>query len=66
MLAPIAGGTRFTWIEDVELRVPVVGALAAAVYAPVMRVLIGRAQRQLRRLIIASGPSRTGPARTGP
>ena len=50
-----------TWAEDVELRVPVVGALAAAAYAPVMRVLIGRAQRQLRRLIIASGPSRTGP-----
>jgi hypothetical protein len=37
----------------------VVGAFAAAVYAPVMRVLIGRAQRQLRRLIIASGPSQT-------
>ena len=34
-LAPVDGDTRFTWIEDVELRVPVVGAFAAAVYAPV-------------------------------
>ncbi len=60
-LEPVEGGTRFTWSEDVELRVPVVGAFAAAVYAPVMRVLIGRAQRQLRLLIIASGPARTKP-----
>jgi len=58
-LAAVEGGTRFTWIEDVELRVPVVGAVAAALYAPVMRVLMGRAQRQLRRVIIASGPART-------
>jgi len=58
-LAPIDGGTRFTWTEDVGLNVPVIGALAAAIYAPVMRVLMGRAQRQLRELIIASGP---GPA----
>ena len=58
VLTPIDGGTRFTWTEDVELRVPAVGGLAAAIYAPVMRVLMGRAQEGLRRLIIASGPSR--------
>ena len=57
VLTPIDGGTRFTWTEDVELRVPVVGGLAAAIYAPVMRVLMGRAQDGLRRLIIASGPA---------
>jgi hypothetical protein len=56
VLAPIDGCTRFTWTEDVELRVPIVGVLAAAIYAPVMRVLMGRAQAGLRRLIIASGP----------
>jgi carbon monoxide dehydrogenase subunit G len=56
-LAPVDGGTRFTWTEDVELRVPVVGGLAAGIYAPVMRVLMGRAQVGLRRLIIASGPA---------
>jgi hypothetical protein len=60
-LAPVEGGTRFTWIEDVELRAPVVGAVAAALYAPAMRVLMGRAQRQLRRVIIASGPARSEP-----
>ena len=57
VLSPIDGGTRFTWTEDVELRVPIVGGLAAAIYAPVMRMLMGRAQDGLRRLIIATGPA---------
>jgi hypothetical protein len=56
-LQPVVGATRFTWTEDVALAIPVVGALAAAIYAPVMRALMGRAQRGLRALIIASGPS---------
>ena len=56
-LDPIVGGVRFTWTEEVALRTPVLGALAAAVYAPVMRSLMGRAQRGLKCLIIASGPS---------
>jgi hypothetical protein len=56
-LDPIEGGTRFTWTEDVALEMPLVGQLAAALYAPVMRALMGRAQRRLRSLIIASGPS---------
>ena len=58
VLTPIEGGTRFVWTEEVELRVPVVGGLAAGIYAPVMRVLMRRAQAGLRRLIIASGPAR--------
>jgi Polyketide cyclase / dehydrase and lipid transport len=57
-LTPNAVGTRFTWTEDVELAIPVLGALAAVAYAPVMRALIDRAQRGLRSLIIASGPAR--------
>jgi polyketide cyclase/dehydrase/lipid transport protein len=57
-LGPSDGGTEFRWTEDVVLGVPAVGGLAAALYAPVMRVLIGRAQRGLRTLIIASGPER--------
>jgi hypothetical protein len=56
-LDPIEGGTRFTWTEDVSLETPVVGNLAAALYAPIMRTLMGRAQHGLRSLIIASGPS---------
>jgi carbon monoxide dehydrogenase subunit G len=57
-LEPAGAGTRFTWTENVELAIPAVGALAAAVYAPVMRALMGRAQRGLRELIIATGPAR--------
>lgn len=56
ILEPVPGGTRFTWSEDVALRVPILGAVAAAIYAPVMRRLMGRAQARLRRLIIAGGP----------
>jgi len=56
-LTPTQAGTRFIWTEDVALAVPVVGTLAAAIYAPMLRVLMGRAQRGLRALIIASGPA---------
>lgn len=58
LLEPVPGGTRFTWIEEVELAAPVIGALAARVYAPVMRTLMTRAQRQFRALLVASGPAR--------
>jgi hypothetical protein len=58
-LEPVEGGARFTWIEQVALAIPL-GELAALCYAPVMRLLMARAQRGLRRLIIASGPWRDG------
>jgi carbon monoxide dehydrogenase subunit G len=57
-LLPVAGGTRFLWVEDIRLQVPLVGELAARVYRPVMRTLMGRAQSSLRRHIIAIGPMR--------
>jgi carbon monoxide dehydrogenase subunit G len=57
-LLPVAGGTRFLWVEDIRLQVPLVGELAARVYRPVMRKLMGRAQSSLRRHIIAIGPMR--------
>lgn len=57
-LDPAEGGTRFTWSEDVELRVPVIGDLAARAYGPVLRILMGRAQDALRRHILARGPVR--------
>jgi hypothetical protein len=57
-LEPVGSGTRFTWIEVVALRIPFGGELAARLYAPILRVLMGRAQRGLRSLIIASGPAR--------
>jgi uncharacterized protein YndB with AHSA1/START domain len=57
-LTPVPEGTRFVWSEDIRLRVPVVGELAARCYAPVMRWLMGRAQEGLRRHVIARGPAR--------
>jgi polyketide cyclase/dehydrase/lipid transport protein len=57
-LAPIEGGSRFTWAEDVELAFPMLGEVLARAYRPVMGTLMGRAQRGLRSLIIASGPAR--------
>ncbi|TMM06885.1 MAG: SRPBCC family protein [Actinobacteria bacterium] len=57
-LTPEPGGTRFDWIEDVRLRVPVVGEAAARFYAPVLRWLMGRGARGLREAVIASGPWR--------
>jgi carbon monoxide dehydrogenase subunit G len=52
------GGTRFAWVEDVRLRVPLVGELAARVYAPILRRLMQRAAAGLRRRVIDAGPSR--------
>jgi carbon monoxide dehydrogenase subunit G len=57
-LAPVTGGTRFTWREDIRLRLPLLGELAARVYAPILRVLMGRAMRGLRGHVIATGPVR--------
>jgi len=58
-LAPVDGGTAFTWREDIELAVPIAGDLAARCYRPVMRALMGRAMEGLRRHVIALGPART-------
>ena len=57
-LDPIEGGTRLTWREEIRLAVPVVGELAAALYRPLMRWLMGRAMRGLREYLIATGPAR--------
>ena len=59
ILEPVEGGTRFTWREDIRLAAPVVGGLAATLYRPVMRVLMGRAMLGLRAYLIASGPARS-------
>lgn len=46
-------GTRFSWTERIRLRVPLAGELAAWCYRPVLRILMGRAQRGLRDLVAA-------------
>jgi carbon monoxide dehydrogenase subunit G len=61
-LEPIPGGTtRFTWVEDIRLRVPLGGELAARCYAPIMRRLMGRALEGLRGRLIALGPGGVTP-----
>jgi uncharacterized protein YndB with AHSA1/START domain len=57
VLEPEPGGTRFVWIEDVRLRAPVVGELAALAYAPLLRRLMRRSSAGLRRRLIDGGPS---------
>jgi carbon monoxide dehydrogenase subunit G len=57
-LAPVEGGTRFTWTEDLSLPVPVVGERALRVYRPFMRFLMGTAMEDLRSFIVATGPAR--------
>jgi polyketide cyclase/dehydrase/lipid transport protein len=42
-----AGETRFTWIEDLRLPVPVLGELALRVYARFMRRLMARSIARL-------------------
>jgi hypothetical protein len=58
LLDPEPDGTRFVWVEDVRLGVPLVGELAGRLYAPVLRWLMGRACDGLRSAVIGSGPSR--------
>ena len=58
LLEPGPGGTRFVWIEDVRLRAPVVGELAARAYAPFLRRLMRRSSAGLRRRVIDGGPAR--------
>ena len=57
-LEPIAGGTSFTWTEEVELGVPYLGEAAAFLYAPLARRLMAASQRALKSLIVSSGPTR--------
>lgn len=47
-LQPVEDGTRFSWVEDLRLPVPVLGELALRVYRPCMRRLMGGALASLR------------------
>jgi hypothetical protein len=49
-LDPLPGGSLFRWIEEISLPVPVLGAIALAVYRPFMRRLMRGAVRDLRRM----------------
>jgi hypothetical protein len=49
-LDPVPDGSLFRWIEEISLPIPVLGAIALAVYRPFMRRLMRAAVRDLRRL----------------
>jgi uncharacterized protein YndB with AHSA1/START domain len=55
-LAPEGDRTRFTWIEEVGLPVPLLGELALAVYRPVLRRMMSRSLQRLRRLAESGRP----------
>jgi Polyketide cyclase / dehydrase and lipid transport len=57
-LEPEPGGTRFAWVEEVRLGIPLVGELAARLYAPILRWLMRRGAAGLRRRVIDAGPRR--------
>ncbi|MGQ0669654.1 MAG: SRPBCC family protein [Actinomycetota bacterium] len=50
-LDPDPSGTRFTWLEDVSLPVPLLGELALFVYRPFMRRLIRGALANLQAFV---------------
>jgi uncharacterized protein YndB with AHSA1/START domain len=47
-LEPAGTGTRFRWVEEISLPVPVLGELALLVYRPFMRHLMGGAMSDLQ------------------
>jgi uncharacterized protein YndB with AHSA1/START domain len=53
-LEPDESGTRFTWIEDLSLGVPVLGELALRIYRPFMRRLMRGALADLRTYVLAT------------
>lgn len=58
-LTPVARGdergTRFTWEEHLSIGVPVLGAMALAVYRPFMAMLMRGSLGNLRRAVASSG-----------
>jgi Polyketide cyclase / dehydrase and lipid transport len=55
--------TVFSWVEEVALPVPILGALALAVYRPVMRTLMRRSMRGLQQALSGGGPQVLPPPR---
>jgi len=53
-LRPEGSGTRLAWTEDVALAIPIGGELAARLYAPILRRVMGRGLDGLRRSLEAS------------
>lgn len=54
-LDAVEGGTRFTWLEEVRMPPPILGALSLLLYSPFQRFMLRRSIRNLKRLVEASG-----------
>lgn len=55
LLDTVDGSTRFTWIEDLSLPIPLVGELALRIYRPFMRRLMRKSLAGLQRLLVTDG-----------
>ena len=55
-LDPVGTGTRFTWVEDLSLPIPVLGEHALLAYRPFMRRLMSGAMGDLRALVSGTRP----------
>ena len=53
-LEPADVGTRFTWVEDLSLGVPLLGEIALRIYRPFLQRLMRGALRDLRRYVLAT------------
>jgi carbon monoxide dehydrogenase subunit G len=50
-LEAVEGGTRFTWLEEVRMPPPILGALSLLLYSPFQRFMLRRSIRNLKRLV---------------
>jgi hypothetical protein len=57
LLEPLAGGTRFTWVEDLTMPFGIAGEAALRAYAPVQRANMERSIRNLATLLRSGGPA---------
>jgi hypothetical protein len=55
-LEPFGSGTRFTWIEELSLPIPVIGEAALLAYRPVQAALLRRSVENLRRIVERPAP----------
>jgi hypothetical protein len=53
-LGPEGSGSRFVWVEDLSLPIPLLGELALLVYRPFMRHLMSGAMRDLRAFVLTT------------
>jgi uncharacterized protein YndB with AHSA1/START domain len=53
-LEPVDGSTRFAWVEELSLPIPLLGELALLVYRPFMRRLMRGSLANLQRVVAST------------